>query len=471
MFKKKATLITVVNNEEVYFIDFGPNGEWQILHSLSLDQFLNGDPDSGAIPEDLKNKDNALLIVSDYWFGDASYKFQSKKKALAEAFLERKLHADHPDTSDIINFFNYVFDKTETDEQTLHVYFLQEPRSFQLYNKLAESNLPPREITTPAFLWEQKLKKNVTDFHEGGKGLVHLLPSECFLYFFSHGRYFFSRNIAVPDYQDQASEIFSALTYEINQSIYLFSQKAKAEIDQFYLISSNKENARELSQILGREVTDLRDLAQRQQMSAEIARPIGPAGFFNADDLSPSREFLSISHRQLKAELEWKPVQIMGIAIGLILLLLLGAESLFLWKGAQQVPASMTETAIITETEPRQIIQQYNEALDLLLSDTKHPPANEIIIEIARSLPDNVLIKELIIDIETNPGVDLQGVIKASGPDQFRNSLSIFIDNLNKHIRGPRPINIQDIDFGLDEQNVGKNEYQNYLIHFRIALP
>jgi hypothetical protein len=470
MFKKDATLTTVVNNEEVYFIDFGPAGEWQILHSFSLDLFLNGDPVYGAIPEDLKSKDNVLLIVSDYWFGDASYNFQSKKKPLAEAFLKRKLLADHPDISGITNFFDYTFDKTETGDQRLYVYFLQESKSFQLYNQLTEANLTPREITTPAFLWEQKLKKIVPGFHEGGKGLVHLLPSECFLYFFSNGRYLFSRSIAVPDYENQASEIFNVLTYEINQSIYLFSQKTKAEVGQFYLISADKENARDLSEILGREVKDLRDLDRWQQPSAEVVRPIGPAGFFNAEDLSPSKEFLRLSHRDLKAELEWRPVQILGITIGLILLFLLGTESLFLWKWNKQGPAPTNETAIITETEPRQIIYQYNDALDLLLADTEHPPANEVIMEIARSLPDNVLIKELIIDVETNPGVDLQGVIKASGPNSFKNSLSLFIDNLNKHIRGPRPINIQDIDFMIDERNM-ERESQDYQISLRFALP
>jgi hypothetical protein len=160
----------------------------------------------------------------------------------------------------------------------------------------------------------------------------------------------------------------------------------------------------------------------------------------------------------------------MGIAIGLILLLLLGGESLFLRKWNQQRPQSMNETVIPIEAEPRQIIQQYNEALDLLLADTEHPPANEIIMEIARALPDNASIKELIIDIETNPGVELKGLIKASGPDQFRDSLSIFIDNLNRYIRGPRPINMQDIDFSLNAENVAQ-ESLDYLISFRFALP
>ncbi len=470
MLKKASTIITVVNNEEIYFIVFDQNSKWKILHSLSLDQFLNGDTDSGLIPEDIKNKDHALMVVSDYWLGNASHIFQAKKRALADAFVERKLQAEHSDLSDIIYFFDYVYDKSAEGEQALYTYFLEEPRSFQLYNRLAESNLAPQKITTPAFLWEQKLKKIAPGFHEQGKSLIHLLPSECFLYFFSRGRYLFSRSITVPDYQDSTSEIFSLLTYEINQSIYLFSQKARSEIDQFYLVSSNKENARELSEILGKEVKELSAQDKGPQTSPEIAQAIGPAMYFNAGDLSSSREFLSISHRQLKMELEWKPVQIMGIAVGLLLILLLGAESVFLWKWSQPGPAAMTQAETIAEAEPRQIIQQYNEALDLLLADTAHPSPKEVITKIAKSLPHNVHIKEMFIDVESNPGVDLHGVIKASGPNQFSDSLSIFIDRLNKLIQGPRPVNIQDIDFKLDERKL-EQEYQDYVITFRFDLP
>ena len=112
------------------------------------------------------------------------------------------------------------------------------------------------------------------DFHEGGKGLIHPISSECFLYFFSQGHYLFSRNIAIPDPQHGQSDIFSILTYEINQSIYLFSQKAKAEIDQLYLVSSTKGDVLELSTILGRDVKELNPLDEGSQVPPRLANTL-----------------------------------------------------------------------------------------------------------------------------------------------------------------------------------------------------
>ncbi|MGW8324852.1 MAG: hypothetical protein ACWGNI_04040, partial [Desulfobacterales bacterium] len=43
-------------------------------------------------------------------------------------------------------------------------------------------------------------------------------------------------------------------------------------------------------------------------------------------------QFLFVSHKKLKKELEWRPVQSVGIAIGLLLCFLLGMESIFFHK-------------------------------------------------------------------------------------------------------------------------------------------
>ncbi len=469
MFKKDATLITVVNNEEIHFIDSGRNSEWQLLQSLSLDQFLSDSADTDLIPEEIRQKTNSVLVVPDYWIGNVSHIFQSKKRALAEAFVERKLQADHGDLPDIKYFFDFHFEKTHEDEQSLYVYFLQEPRAFQLYDQLTESGLRPLLITSPAFIWEKKLRQAAADFHEGGKGLMHLLPMECFLYFFYQGRYLFSRNIAIPSFQEESSEISNILSYEINQSIYLFSQKVKAEIDQFYLVSSNGEKIQGLSETLGKDIKDLGAMGQRPQTTPEIVQSLGPMDFFSADDLSLSREFLSISHKQLKAELQWKPVQTMGIVVGLFLICLLGAETLFLWnRSSDHTPGIRNGT--MTDMAQKQIIQKYNDALGLILAETARPSPGKVITNIARSLPDNVQIEEMVIEMETNPGVDLHCAVKAIGPDQFRESLSAFIDNLNEHIKGPRQVNINEIDFKLDKGSIGQ-EYQKYQIAFRVDLP
>ena len=272
MFKTKffqKTLLSVVNNNELFFIEFDKHGKVISVHDLSIDKFLAGDKDYEIIAEELKGKNNALLILPDYWSGNTSYLFQSKRVSLAKAFIERKLFADHPDLPDIKYFFDFTFSQAGGEDRKINVVYLQNTKAFQLYHKLNQYDLNPIRITCPALLWERKLINIIPNFDIGGTCLVHLLSSECFLYFFSRDRFLFSRLITLPDVPKKSDEAsseltlksedrFNILTYEINQSLYLFSQKTKSEMGDIYMISSDEENnAQILSNNLGKEVLDL----------------------------------------------------------------------------------------------------------------------------------------------------------------------------------------------------------------------
>jgi hypothetical protein len=473
LLKNKSTVMTVVNNETLHFVVLDPNEEERLLGSLSLDEFLGDNMELDLIPEEVRHGVstlvNSLLIVPDYWFGDLSLKFQSRKRSIVEPFIERKVQAQYPDLPDIKYFINYTFYQADQGEPGIHVYFMQDPTSFHLYNKLAEFNLSPRRITTPAFLWQQKLQKIISEFDKSGKALVYLLSTESFLYFFYQGNFLFSRSIALSDSPEESSDRFNTLSYQINQSSYLFSQKVKAEIDQIYLLSSGEDDAQELSEILGREVKDLKDTIDGSPIGSTIAEHLGPAGCFGPSDLSPASKFLSISHKLERKELEWKPIQMAGIVVGLILLLLLIGERFVLWKWSNSSQFYLTEKGVITETEPRQALHRYNQALDLLLKETQRPSLRETIINVFRSLSDHVWIKEMFVEVETNPRVDIKGVITASGSDQFRKSLSVFLANLRKYFQGSRSLRMQDIDFETDRSN--EKGYQNYVITLRFNLP
>jgi len=471
MTKQKKTIITIVNNEDLSFVIPDPSGEVRVLDSLSLDQFLNAGMESGPVPEEVSNRVNRLLIVPDYWFGNVTYKFQSRKKSIIEAFIERKLLAEHPDLPDIKCFFGYILHQIDQGEKGLYVYFLQEPKSFQLYDQLIKFDLNPHCITTPAFVWGQKLREIIPDFHNGGKGLVHMLSKECLLYFFFRGFFLFSRSIIFPDTQMESSEKLNTLTYEINQSFHLFSQKAKAGIDQVYIASSVQSDARELSDMLGREVKELEGPEENQPKAPVIGGHLGAAERFSLTDLSPSRKFLSVLHQLQRKELEWKPVQAVGIAVGLLLLLLFGAESFFLWKLSQPSLFPTARAGITTETDPRHTIQQYNEALDSLVLESERPSPQDTILKVVKSLPDNFLIKEMSVEVEGMPSVHIKGVVKASGPDKLRDSISYLLANLKTHFHGARSLSLQNIDVELAKINNTQQENQNYLVKFGFNLP
>ncbi|MBU0985804.1 MAG: hypothetical protein KKH68_01015, partial [Proteobacteria bacterium] len=348
MFKakfSKKTLLTVVNNNELYFITFDKYRQGSVFQRMPIDQFLTGDPDSLIILESLKEKNHALLILPDYWSGNTSYMFQSKRGSLAKAFIERKLSAEHPDLPDIKHFFDFNFNRTDIENREVYVFFLQETKAFQLYYRFSEYNLGPARISTPALLWEQKLMKTIPDFDIGGTCFVHLLASECFLYFFSQGRFIFSRLITFPNARVEVEETsgglslespdrFNILTYEINQSLYLFSQKTKTEMGKIYLLSPGEDSARILSDNLGKEVVVLGAAApafRDSQELSQISEYLGPVGPFNAVDLSPPKLYFNLTHGSLRKMLEWKPVQTIGMVLGFTLLFLLIMESFFLW--------------------------------------------------------------------------------------------------------------------------------------------
>ena len=53
--------------------------------------------------------------------------------------------------------------------------------------------------------------------------------------------------------------------------------------------------------------------------------------------------------------------------------------------------------------EAIEALRQYNEALDLFLKETQRPSAGKTIINLARSLPEHVWIKEMVIETESTP--------------------------------------------------------------------
>jgi hypothetical protein len=180
---------------------------------------------------------------------------------------------------------------------------------------------------------------------------------------------------------------------------------------------------------------------------------------------------LSVLHQLQRKELEWKPVQTVGIAVGLLLLLLFGAENFFLWKLSQPSLFPTARAGIMAETDPRHTIQQYNEALDSLVLESERPCPQDTILKVAKSLPDNFLIKEMTVEAEGTPAVHIKGVVKASGPDKLRDSISYLLDNLKKYFQGARSLSLQNIDVELAKINNMQQENQNYLVKFGFNLP
>ena len=367
--------MTVVHGDKLFFVSYAGD-TMQVDHTVSLDLFLEDDFSLSSVPAAVRGRKNRLLVAPDYWVGQTDLTLQSKKRSIVAPFVERKLTSEHPELPDIGLFFDYTFSEEPSEQGGIYAFFLQEPLSYQLYQRLATYDMAPMDITIPAYVWGKKLQRLHPELADSGGGLIQKLSSASYLYFYHKGQFLFSRSIQFSDSAGGATDALDALTYEINQSFYLFSQKEKAELEHIFIHSSRREDAAELSESLGREVHSL-DIGDGAAGSNQaMTEMLGPCGVFTASDLSPASKYLAVAQRDHARDREWRPVQVAGVIVGILLFLLLGGEHFFLLKWSKQNPG-LKNAGIMAGQSSREIIQQYNEALDLILQETRRPSCLE----------------------------------------------------------------------------------------------
>lgn len=456
----------------------------RVIFDIPVEDFLSDDSIVAALPAELKGATNALMILPDYWAGAVSYPFQSKKRSLAKSFIERKLLSEYPSTPDIVHFFDFEFSQSGLQERTVNVSFFQDARAFQLYQTLSLQNLAPERMLTPALIWEQKLLKSISEFDIGGTCFVHILSAECFLYFFFQGRFLFSRRIILPESQPVPAETtetlsvvapdkFNVLTFEINQSAYLFAQKTKTDMGKIFLCTDDPEDTTKLTAALGRDVSHYLPGgldAGGESPSPVAAKNLGPVSAFNTEDLAPSPQQVNLTHARKKQMIEWLPVQRFGIVVGVLLLLMLSLEGIFLLQTAGVNRERMAQGRNMSGNAQKQIIQQYSQALELLLTEADRLSPRRVIVDVGRSFPKNAWVTDIDIRVEDNPGVIVSGIVRAAKVHQLQETLSALLENLNLYFTGSRALSLQDIDFSADKQYAGQAE-SNYAFTLRFELP
>ena len=338
--------------------------------------------------------------------------------------------------------------------------------SYRLYQKLAIFDMAPIDITVPAYVWEKKLEKIYPELVNSGFGLIHKLSSACYLYFYYKEQFLFSRSIQFSDSAGGDTEALDALTYEINQSFYLFSQKKKSELAHIFIHSSRKEDAVEVTESLGREIHSLDTGGDGDASIQDMTRMLGPCGVFTPSDLAPSSRYLAIAQKDHARAREWRPVQMAGVVVGILLFLLLGVEQFFLLKWPKQDPG-LESAGIMTGQSAREIIQQYDESLDLILGEARRPSSRKTMINLAGCLPENVRIKNMKLVVAENPGVTLTCIVRAKDMTDFRSSLSILLENLGNTFTGSPRLEKRDIELG---EILTGQDYIDYPIQFEFKL-
>ena len=465
MFKRKNSGMTVVHGDKLFFISFLGDA-LHVDHSVMLDVFLEDDFALSSVPPAIQARKNRLLVVPDYWIGQTKLILPSRKRSVVEPFVERKIASEHPDLPEIGLFFDYTFAREPLENANIYAYFLQEPLSYQLYQRLALFGIAPLDITIPAYVWGKKLENIHPELANAGGGLIQKLSSASYLYFYHKGIFLFSRNIQFSDSPGGGTEVLDALTYEINQSFYLFSQKEKAELEHIFIHSSRKEDAPELSESLGREVHPL-DTGDGDDVPMHVSTEIlGPCGVFSPRDLAPESGFMTIAQKDHARERAWLPVQMAGVIVGILLFLLLGGEHVYLLQWSKRVPATENE-GVMTGQSSREIIQQYNETLDLILQETRRPSSWKTMLALAGCLPENVRIKGMNLLVAEPPSLALTCVVRAKDMAEFRSSLSMLLEKLgDTFAAGPR-LEKRNIELG---EILPGQDYTDYPIQFELRL-
>jgi len=465
MIKAKTPIISIVQDQDVFFIDRGAAPGDETLCRTSLPSLLQEENPADTLLKDLRGRKNMLLVIPDYWIGQAVYRLQSRKRSIVEAFIERKLTMEYPDSPDVHLFYAYETVAAEAGGRELYVYYLQDAGAAALYRQLEAADLRPPHMTTPAFLWQRRLKKGIRQFETHGSAFIQKFKTAAFMYFFSKGRFLFSRSIVFSETSDDPSEAVNALTYELSQSIYLYAQRTKSDLRHLLMSSHRADDISDLARNLDREIETWE--AATNPVALKTAAP-GPIAAFAAAELQMSGDLLTLAHKTHARAREWRPVQVAGMVVGLILLALLGAENFFLIKWTRSNPMPTDSSAIMTGEMPREVIRRYNASLDVLMQEAQRIAAADAIVKLLRALPDAVSLEQLELTTRDNPRVVLKARAAAERMQHLEAAITQLLNNLSADFVGSRQLGKQDV---MIRQPPSAAAAGNYMLEVVFTLP
>ncbi len=463
MFRSKQYGLIVATDEAVFFIEYNGKNQGRTVLKLALNDFIDESPDIGVLPPAFTQKNNCVLIVPDHWFGQQTYPFKTPKPSLVKPFIERKLKAAHPDQPDVRNFFSYYFLPENSQKENLTAVYLQDEKGYQLYKQLKTLKLTPSRITTSALLWCERLKQCMRDFNQHQALLIHLCHETCLLYFYSGGNLLFSRNISLAT----DSEDWNDLLFEIEQSIQLFAQKTKSQLENTYVFSSGVENAHELTESLDRHVVDLTATLTDFPNMLTLPELRFLDGLFHPKAITAVSPFSSITHRSVIRDFEWQPVQRVGVLMGLILITALIAEGVALYKSHQKDLLQSHRLLNLRDASMPMGLSEYIEAIDQVLTQSKQPSTADVVLKLVSVLPDSVQIEELLVDLK-NLQLTLKATVEAPDVDQFKRTLSNMTANLNQNFNQSQRTTLRDIIFQVGNNQDDRVQASTYRITLKL---
>jgi hypothetical protein len=448
MRKSQKTLI-VATDKTASFVDICKAEKNISVYSQSLEDINVNGLNNDFSSKTRRNRTKTLLVVPDHWFKHEFFPFQSDKDALIRVFLERKLKASYPKSPFVSQFLSYTTRQREIEHREIYAFYLEDENGHRLHEALCKVGLTPQLITTPALLWAVKLKSLLSGFSKQPALIVHSQKDQAFLYFYSEGDFLFSRKVALQEGNNES------LVFEINQSIYLFSQKAKKELGCIYLIGNETTCIDLLTEAFGKLIHILKFDSQEVTLHKEISFL---RDLLTLDGISSPDNDYGVTHHRIQQQLKWRPVQWAGILIGAILLIILSAEHLWIDR--------VSDLKEIGQQEPKMglTLSEYETALDELTMHAKRPSSAFVIAKVISSLSEFILLNEININLDASI-LELTATVHAESIDSFRQQLKMFAQGLNTKLKLPRPISLEDISFQIDDTKNATGK-----LHHKIAF-
>ncbi len=463
-------MVTFADDQNVGFYLIFRNGNAELLASNSIASFGRDGHGKKDLPVKVLQSVNHLLVVPDYWLGNRTDAFQAHKQSLVAAFIERKLKQDPTVPAEAQDFYDTLMIEGNDNNRELYTYYLQETVAYQLYHQLDALGIAPRRITTPALLWTTRLGESIEGFKEKRAGLIHLDQTGCFLYFFFNGRFIFSRTIELPDAGNEHEQVYNRLNYEINQSFYLYSQKTKNPVEDLFLVDQDQDQdpdtKNRLTEVMGRRIDALPGLSLSSGIGNAQYIPPSCSLFSTKDLMRTDRN--AISHKPLKKELYWRPVQWAAIAVGLLLVVLLTAESIYLRSLSVDTKKQM---AVMNSADPSGlIIEEATQELEIVRRSLKRPSGSESVLQTFLALPDAVSIEKLSMDLTSTSQMSITAIAHARNPDELKKILRSLLDRLNESFHSQtRPLEEKDVQIILDRSRALK-EVPVYRVKLQCGL-
>ncbi len=467
-------LVCTVDDDELLFLRTSGTAGADRCAALRLGDVLAEEGWSRAAElEGIGKAKLDALVVPDYWIGTASYALESRKKSVVDAFLTRKLQNDHAAVEGIGDLFCYRFFQGTERQRRLHATFVQEQAAVTLYERLREAGIAPQRVTSPALLWEARLAE-LPEFTERGAALLHLLERECFQYFFDRGRFLFSRHIALPEAGGGRRDGLSEVVHEATQSLHLYSQKARSEIEAVYVLTGRADAAAAVERLSGRLGGEVFDLGGGDEALGGVAE-LASLGCLEASVrlLATRRAARSagLMHRSRLRELEWLPVQRAGMAAGLICALFLAGVQIELRQIDGSLEVDLPGAGERARSGAARGLEELRAAVDGLTRRGDHPRASVLLSDVASALPATMTLRELGVEVEGPGKVTLAGRVAAPHIDSLRTTLDRLLADLHESIPGSAGIGMGDVRVNRPSEGEERGAARRQAFEVELELP